>query len=454
MTADDLAAATPDDRDRYVDLLRAAALGVVMLGHFFMIAVIVEPDGSVEVSNALTEIVWAQWLTWVLQVMPVFFAVGGFSNAVGWRSVARRGGSYADYTVTRVQRLLRPTLVFITAGTVLGIAVESSGNLSGPAIMILRVVAQPLWFIGIYLAVVMLAPPMLRLHDRWGWRVLAALTLATLLVDVARYALGAPAVVGYLNFTFVWLAVHQCGFLYADGTAQAGGRRLAAACAISGLTLTLALVALGPYPVSMVTLPGDDASNMTPPSLALLTCSLWLMGLVLLLRAPATRIVQRPRAWVAVVVANSMIMTAFLWHLSAIIAVNGVLVLMDAPVFPPVGSADWWLLRLPLLLAVAVVLAMVVLGLRRFERPRRWQIPDQSTRRAHRAVGTVLGGLLVLVGILGLSVAGFAGVLSLRTAQLVVVPMASLPSVLLVLLGYRLTMRSASAVAGRVQERT
>jgi hypothetical protein len=444
VTADDLAAATPIDRDRYVDLLRAAALGVVMLGHFFMIAVTVEPDGSVEVSNALTEIVWAQWLTWVLQVMPVFFAVGGFSNAVGWRSVARRGGTYADYTVTRVQRLLRPTLVFITAGTVLGIAVEASGDLSGPAIMILRVVAQPLWFIGIYLAVVMLAPAMLRLHDRWGWRVLVALTLATLLVDVARYALGAPDVVGYLNFAFVWLAVHQCGFFYADGTAQAGGRRLAAACAVSGLALTLALVSLGPYPVSMVTLPGDDASNMTPPSLALLTCSLWLMGLVLLLRASATRIVQRPRAWVAVVAANSMIMTAFLWHLSAIIAVNGVLVVLDAPVFPPVGSGEWWLLRLPLLVAVGFVLSALVLTFRSFEKPRPWSLPDLALRRPHRDLRTVAGGLLILVGILGLSVAGFAGVLSLRTAQLVVVPMASLPSVLLVLAGVWITTRSAS----------
>jgi hypothetical protein len=203
----------------------------------------------------------------------------------------------------------------------------------------------------------------------------------------------------------------------------------------------------------MVTLPGDDASNMTPPSLALLTCSLWLMGLVLLLRASATRIVQRPRAWVAVVVANSMIMTAFLWHLSAIIAVNGVLVVLDAPVFPPVGSGEWWLLRLPLLVAVGLVLSALVLTFRSFEKPRPWSLPDLALRRPHRDLGTVAGGLLILVGILGLSVAGFAGVLSLRTAQLVVVPMASLPSVLLVLAGVWLTTRSASPIRGRTRER-
>ena len=446
MSAHDLAVATPDSRDRYVDLLRAAALGVVMLGHFFMIAVVVAPDGAVEVSNSLAEITWAQWLTWVFQVMPVFFAVGGFSNAVGWRSVQRRGGSYADYLVARVQRLLRPTMVFIAIGTAFGIAVEASGNLSETAIMVLRVIPQPLWFIGIYLGVVMLAPFMVRLHERWGWRVVAALTVATAVVDLARYSWGAPAIVGYLNFAFVWLAVHQCGFFYADGIVQRGGRRLALVFAGSGLVLTFALVVLGPYPVSMVTLPGDDTSNMTPPSLALLTCSLWLLGLVLLARGVGTRLVSGHRAWLGVVVANGLVMTAFLWHLSAITFVNGVLVVADAPVFPPVGTAEWWWLRIPLLVLVALVLTAVVMALRRFERPTAWQVPEPATRRRHRDAGSTGGGVLILVGMLGLSVAGFAGVLSLRTAELVVVPMASLPSVLLVVLGYRLVLRSASAV--------
>ena len=442
-SAHDLAAATPTNRDRYVDLLRVAALGVVMVGHFFMVAVVVETDGAVEVSNSLTEIPWARWLTWVFQVMPVFFAVGGFSHAVGWASVQGHGGTYADFLATRVERLLRPTLVFVLIGTAVGVVTEASGNLSGTAVMILRVVAQPLWFIGIYLAVVLLAPMMLGLHRRWGWRVLVVLVGATAAVDVARLGLEAPDVIGYLNFAFVWLAVHQCGFFYADGSAVRGGRRLAVALTGGGLALTGGLVLLGPYPVSMVTLPGDTVSNMTPPSLALLTLSAWLLGLALLLRRTATAWLGRPRLWVAVVAANGVVMTSFLWHLSAIIAVDGSLVLMGAPVFPPVGSGEWWLLRLPLLLLTAAVLAVVVTALRRFERPRRWTIPETETRRAHRDAGTAVGACLALLGLLGLSVAGFAGVLSLRTGQLVVVPMACLPSVAMLVAGHWLTLRSA-----------
>jgi hypothetical protein len=446
-TARELASATPSGRDRYVDLLRVSALAVVMVGHFFMVAVVVESDGAVEVTNSLTEIPWAQWLTWVLQVMPVFFAVGGFSHAVGWASVQQHGGTYADFLAARMERLLRPTLVFVVIGTTVGVVVEASGHLSTTAIMILRVVAQPLWFIGIYLAVVLLAPAMLRLHRRWDWWVLVVLAAATALVDVGRLGLDAPDVIGYLNFAFVWLAVHQCGFFYADGSALRGGRRLAASFAVGGLALTATLVLWGPYPVSMVTLPGDTVSNMTPPSLALLTLSMWLLGLVLLLRSRATAWLSRPRVWLTVVAANGVVMTAFLWHLSAVVGVNGTLVLIDAPAFPPIGSAQWWLWRLPLLLLVAVVLTVVVAALRRFERPRRWTIPDPAMRRPHRDASTAAGAGLALLGLLGLSVAGFAGVLSLRTAELVVVPMACLPSVVLLMAGYWLTVRSARATA-------
>ena len=202
------------------------------------------------------------------------------------------------------------------------------------------------------------------------------------------------------------------------------------ACALGGLGLTLALVTFGPYPVSMVTLPGDEVSNMTPPSLALLTCSLWLLGLVLLLRRPVSQWVQHRRVWLVVVVANGVVMTAFLWHLSAIIAVNGTLVVLNAPVFPAIGSGEWWLLRVPLLLVTAALLAVVMLALRRFERPRAWVTPSVADRRPRRSGLATLGGILALLGILGLSVAGFAGVLSMRSEQLVVIPMASLPSVM------------------------
>ena len=137
-------------------------------------------------------------------------------------------------------------------------------------------------------------------------------------------------------------------------------------------------------------------------------------------------------------------MTSFLWHFTVIVSVTGALVLVGAPLFPTIGSTAWWLLRLPLLVVMATVLLGVVLLLRRFERPRPWHIPDVETRRRHRDAAVAFGAALALLGILGFSVAGFAGVLSLRSATLVVVPMAALPSALILVTGYVLMHVAAS----------
>ena len=82
-----VAAATPAGRDRFADLLRVVSIVVVVAGLWLM-AVVVWRDGRVEGGNALA-LVPGLWLaTWLLQVMPLFFFVGGLANLVS----ARRGG--------------------------------------------------------------------------------------------------------------------------------------------------------------------------------------------------------------------------------------------------------------------------------------------------------------------------------------------------------------------------
>lgn len=68
-----IAAATAPDRDRYVDALRVSCLLVVALGHWLMGAL--TPQG--QVTNTLDQLRWLQPATWILQVMAVFFLVGG-----------------------------------------------------------------------------------------------------------------------------------------------------------------------------------------------------------------------------------------------------------------------------------------------------------------------------------------------------------------------------------------
>ncbi|MFJ6633878.1 acyltransferase [Streptomyces sp. NPDC091376] len=431
-----LAEATPDTRDRYVDLLRVASLGTVVLGHWLMAAV--TADG---VGNLLAVVPELQLLTWALQIMPVFFFVGGFSHALSYRSLRRgqpEGSVYATFLRARLRRLLRPTMVFVLVWAAAALIVQLPGGGGGLTGVTLRLVTQPLWFIGIYLAMVAFTPPLLRLHERYGWGAFAALAGGALAVDVLRFALQVPFV-EFLNFAFVWLAVHQLGFLRADGRL-----RLPSVLAATGLAGAAALVAFGPYPLSMVGMPGEKVSNMAPPTLALLCHGLWLVGAVELLRGSGARLVARPRVWRTVVAANGVAMTAFLWHLTAMLGVYGALLALDVPL-PEPASAVWWA-QTPLRIAAAAVLtALLVAAFRTFERP--------SPPRADAAPGSgllaALGITLCLLGVLGLSMVGFAGLLEGRSATLIAVPVTAPAAVAMALAGWLLVERSG-ARRGRV----
>ncbi|MET9109077.1 acyltransferase family protein [Streptomyces zhihengii] len=427
-----LAERTPENRDRYVDLLRVASLATVVAGHWLMAAV--TEDG---VGNLLAVVPGLQVLTWALQVMPVFFFVGGFSHALSYRSLGRRhpeGAVYSAFLRGRLQRLLRPTMAFVLVWGALALVVQLLGGGGGMTGVALRLVTQPLWFIGIYLAMVAFTPPLLRLHERWGWGAFGVLAGGAVLVDVLRFAFGVPFV-EFLNFAFVWLAVHQLGFLRADGRIRMPGLLAGA-----GLAGAAALVAFGPYPLSMVGMPGEKISNMAPPTLALLCHGLWLVGAVELLRGPGGRLVARAGVWRAVVAANGIAMTAFLWHLTAMLGVYGAMATAGITL-PEPASAAWWAQTPPRIAAAAAVTALLVAVFRRFERP--------GGRAAAPPPGTgpiaAVGITLCLFGVLGLSMVGFGGLLEGRTALLIAVHVSAPAAVVMALGGWLLVERAGRA---------
>ncbi|MFC7265677.1 acyltransferase family protein [Streptomyces lutosisoli] len=451
-SAHELAAATPASRDKYIDLLRVASLGTVVLGHWLMAAVTVGDDGRAEVGNLLAVEPRLQLLTWALQIMPVFFFVGGFSHALSYRSLRRRSEGAPVYSVflrARLQRLLRPTVVFIGVWGAGALALQLAGEGGGLLDVSLRLVAQPLWFIGIYLAMVAFTPPLLRLHERYGWGAFGGLVAAAASVDVLRFAFGVPYV-EFLNFAFVWLAVHQLGFLRADG--RLGRPYVLAGAGLAGAAL---LVAYGPYPLSMVGMPGEKISNMAPPTFALLCHGLWLVGAVELLREPAGRWLRRPRVWRTVVAANGVSMTAFLWHLTAMLGVYGVLLAAGVRL-PEPATGGWWA-QVPLRIAAAMVVTGVLVAVfRRFERPSAGGkskvspevsqevspevSPDVSPSGAGPAAA--VGVALCLFGVLGLSMVGFGGLLEGRTAMLIAVRVTAPVAVAMTLVGWLLVERA------------
>lgn len=390
LSAADLTAATPVDRDRYADLLRLFSIGMVALGHWVVALITTHGSGDTITSMPL------MLTTWVWQVMALFFFVGGFAHARALRHRPPMG----EFIRARMTRLLPPAMVMLAVWSVLATMLTAVGMTSGDLVTGLHKITVPLWFLGVYLVIVLAAPSMMRLHLRFGlWRVVGALAAATALVDVVAAAFAA---IGYLNLLFVWLAVHQLGYGYADGTLARGGRRLAAALAAGGLGVTVLLV-FGPrsfgmswYPVPMVGLPGNEVSNATPPTCALFAQSLFLVGTALLLRRGGTALVGRPKVWLAVASGNTVIMTIFCWHLSACYLVEGALLVTGVEL-----PAALWLAVPAYSIACAAVCAVLVVGFRRFERP-------APAARLDAGRG-VVGVLAAATGLYLISATGFDG---------------------------------------------
>ena len=219
---------TPASRNRVVDLLRAAAILVVVLGHWTVAAVYVDDTGTLRRGDLLELATWTHPLTWLVQVMPVFFLVGGYSNALSWRSACARGTTYGGWLRARLRRLTIPVLPLMVFWAVVAPVAHALGA-SGETLRIAsRASLVPTWFLAAYVVVVSLAPLTLRLWERWGWTsVVGGLALGGLVdyVSITNDVL----LLGFLNYLVVWGAVHQLGYAWLDGSLAGTGRRLALA---------------------------------------------------------------------------------------------------------------------------------------------------------------------------------------------------------------------------------
>jgi len=396
------------ERDRYVDLLRLVAVALVALGHWVLALLVLCGDETVGAELP------AMLATWVWQVMPLFFFVGGFAHA----RALHHGPPYAVYVRARLARLLPPALVFVAVATAIAAPIDLIGAASGQLGRGLRLLPSVLWFLGVYLLVVLLAPLTLRVHRRWPTPTLVGFALAAAAVDtLAR--LGPSARFGAMNLVVVWLAIHQLGYAYSDGSLLRGGRRLALALTLGGLGATAALVfGLRAYPVAMVGLPGHGASNMSPPTAALLAQGVFLIGLALLVRPLAVAWLRRERPWRVVATGNTVIMTIYCWHPVAIGLTAGALQLGGLRL-PEAGTPMWGLALVGWVSACAVCTATMVLTFGRVER-RCALAPATAT-----ATAPVLAALAAAVGLYLLSQVGLDDLTTLHTRPVGGVPVSA-----------------------------
>ena len=85
---DEVEAATPPERDRAIDVIRITALVGVVVGHTVMATSTIR-DGVFVWTNLLTVSPVFQALTWVFQIMPLFFFAGVAASVQTWTPGAR-----------------------------------------------------------------------------------------------------------------------------------------------------------------------------------------------------------------------------------------------------------------------------------------------------------------------------------------------------------------------------
>jgi hypothetical protein len=144
-------AATPPQRDRAVDALRALAIAGVIGGHWLVTALVLGQSkstgsgGAVLSDNSpLASMPWLAPLSWIFQTLAVFFLVGGYSAARGYR------GGYLPWLRKRLIRLARPVAALVAVWIPVTVGMCLAGVQAATVHTILFLVISPLWFLGVY----------------------------------------------------------------------------------------------------------------------------------------------------------------------------------------------------------------------------------------------------------------------------------------------------------------
>lgn len=394
-----LAQAGATRRDAAVDVARAWCLTVVVALHALMVGVSVTAGGPL-LENALERWDGFGALTWVLQVMPLFFVLGGFSGILQWERARHRGVGYGAHLAGRLQRLLVPAAAALVAVVVMLAGLQLAGVPDELVATAGFRVSQPLWFLGVYILCTAALPPLAAAHRRRPAVTIAALAAAIVAVDAVRACTGVTAV-GFLNLLFVWMLVQQLGFVLASPAFERWSGRRTAALAVGSFGTLALLCATGVYSF-------DLYSNLNPPTGALVLLGAGQLALFSLARPRLAQAAEWRPFGRYVGAINRRAMTVYSWHMVVLVLAAGAALVVGGEALPHPLSADWWLTRPLWLAAVGGSVAVVALVVGRLETARigSWRVAGTS-RALCAAAGGAGGVLLILTH--GSTLAGWVG---------------------------------------------
>lgn len=355
-SAAEIAQRTPADRDRAIDVIRIVSLVGVVAGHTIMATSIIDHD-VFRWGNLLTTSVVFQALTWVFQIMPLFFFAGVAASVGSYDA----GTSWGGWLLKRCTRLYRPVFYYLAfwAAALLILKPLLPVHVYEP---VAGISTQLLWFLGAYVMVLAAVPLLARITTRGRLIAAVAGTYAlVVLVDAIRINDHAWSALGYLNFV-VWLIPGMLGVAYRRGllTTTAALR-----VGLGMLAVNVALVWVGPYELSLVGIETQHIKNMTPPSLLLAGHAIMMCAFAIAAAPTISRWAARPQVWRLAVIGNTGAMTLYLWHMPALLGMHLAFDFAGLPRYP--GQPHFLVLSVYQLTIMTALVAGLFLLLRPLE---------------------------------------------------------------------------------------
>jgi peptidoglycan/LPS O-acetylase OafA/YrhL len=332
-------------RDPLVDMLRAMATITVVCGHALVIG-FWRKNGTIAGGNLLETVPGFRLLTWLFQVVPLFFVLSGYANAAAWDGKPRTHGDGSAWIMSR----LRPIALALSVPMFLGAMIAAVGRLLGAEAIVgqaLWLSSIQIWFLAVFVIVTLLSPLGLRTRMSAPTQI-GALLVAAVVVDMVRFFVWKGA--APVNFVFVWMACHQFGVAWRRGVLHAPA--LTQAMRALMVLATMVLLVAGPYSLSLVHIGGRARSNNYPPTVLLALIAMGQTFGALALRSQIEKL-TRTRVGSFLSRVNENGMTIYLWHLAAI-TLAGVVSLWIPLLQQTPGTLVWWITR-PVSLALLLV---------------------------------------------------------------------------------------------------
>jgi peptidoglycan/LPS O-acetylase OafA/YrhL len=308
-----------DERNPYIDWARAVSVVIVVVFHTRLFTLARTGDGS------LALVMWEPpsylyVISWPLMAIPVFFVAGGYGHSVTMSRAARDGTGYAVFLAGRMRRLVGPTTVFIGVWAIVASVIAALTDVTVIA-ELTAAAMNLLWFITVYLVVTMVAPMMVRLHQRFGLGVFLVLGLLAIAIDIVSGVLGSVELRN-LNLAPVWLFVHQLGIAYHHGAFRSWPAWTLIALGAGSVAAVAGLVGWFGYPPVSVGFASIPIANVQPPTFAMIPLAIGQVCGLAAFERVAPRWTRTPRLYGVVRGINALLMTVYLWHLPFIVLVN------------------------------------------------------------------------------------------------------------------------------------